>query len=224
VLYQKNADARVPVASTQKLLTALVVLDSGDLSDPVRIAREDTRVEPMKLGLRAGEIYSRSDLMAALIIKSENDAAAALARDVAGGEAPFAEKMNAMAWDLGARSSHFVNPHGLPAPQYSTARDMARISWKAYGEPEIRRLSAKKYHAFVFNNGRTKMLENTNKLLGEFYAVNGMKTGFTNAAGRCLIASASANGREAIFVQLGSRTSHIFDDAERMLRWVLAAY
>jgi D-alanyl-D-alanine carboxypeptidase (penicillin-binding protein 5/6) len=98
---------------------------------------------------------------------------------------------------------------------------MARIACSAYQYPVIRRLAATKFHSFIFNSGRTKFLENTNKLLGKYEPVNGMKTGFTNAAGRCLIASASSGGRNLIFVQLGSRTSSIFDDAERMFDWAL---
>jgi serine-type D-Ala-D-Ala carboxypeptidase (penicillin-binding protein 5/6) len=220
-LYQKNADATGPVASTQKLLTALLVVEDGSLDQMVRIAREDTLVKPTKLGFKAGETYSRRTLLSAMMVKSQNDAAAALARAVSGSEPAFVAAMNGRAWELGARASRFANAHGLPANQYSTVRDIARIAWKAYREPVLRRLMATRLYTFVYNSGRTKSLENTNKLLGKFAPVNGMKTGYTIASGRCLVASASSGGREIILVQIGSRTKHIFSDAERMLTWGL---
>ncbi|HEY5743433.1 MAG TPA: serine hydrolase [Terrimicrobiaceae bacterium] len=220
-LYQKYADRPTQVASTQKLLTALVVLQRGNLDGRFSIAAPDTFVEPSKLGLRAGQIYTRRMLLSAMMVKSENDAAAALARDHSGNLPTFAAAMNGTAWNLGAHHSHFANPHGLPAYQYSTARDMARIAFRAYREPLLRQLMNSRYYTFVYANGRRKMLENTNKLLGRSQMFNGMKTGYTFAAGRCLISSASAGGRDVILAQFGSKTSYIFDDAERMMRWGL---
>ncbi len=156
-----------------------------------------------------------------MIVKSENDAAAALARDHSGSIAAFAAEMNCLAHEIGAEDSYFVNPHGLPASQYSTARDMAIIAYHAYREPIMRRLMATKYYTFLYADGRAKQLENTNKLLGRSMICNGMKTGFTNAAGRCLVSSATNGSRDVILVQLGSKTSYIFDDAETMMQWGL---
>lgn len=220
-MFQKFADTRVQVASTQKLLTALVLLDHGSLDEQVVIRPSDTRVEPGKLYLRPGQSYSRRSLLTAMIVKSENDAAAALARDCAGSEAAFALEMNQKAADLGAENSHFLNPHGLPAPQFSTARDMAMIAFRAYREPLLRQLMATRFYTFTFTDGRRKHLENTNKLLGRSRVANGMKTGYTFAAGRCLISSGSLDGRDVILVQLGSKTKSIFDDAERLMQWGL---
>lgn len=220
-LYQKYADFHIPPASTQKLLTALIVVEGGGLDQMVTIASEDTMVEPTKLGVRAGQRYTRHALLVATLVASQNDAAAALGRDHAGSKAAFASEMNQRAFQLGARNSYFVNANGLPAPQYSTARDMARIAFEAYREPVIRQIVATRETSFLFNNGRTKRLENTNKLLKKSSAYNGMKTGYTVASGRCLISSVSSGGRDLILVQLGSRTSYIFDDAERMLAWGL---
>ncbi len=219
VLFQKNADQPRPVASTQKLLTALLVANRGNLDAPVTIMPEDTRVEPTKLGLRAGERYTRRSLLECIMVKSCNDACAALARDHSGTEAAFAGQMNSTAWALGARQSHFVNSHGLPASQYSTARDMARIAFRAYRNPELRRLMQERQTVFRHNNGRLTVLKATNKLLDRSTAFNGMKTGFTNAAGRCLVSSGHMNGREVILVQLGSKSQYIFDDAERAMAW-----
>jgi D-alanyl-D-alanine carboxypeptidase (penicillin-binding protein 5/6) len=218
-LFQKFADSPIPVASTQKLLTALLVVDRGDLDGRLVVAPADTRVEPAKLYLRAGQSYSRRSLLTAMMVKSENDAAAALARDHSGSMAAFADAMNRKAWSLGARNSRFVNSHGLPASQYSTARDMARIAFRAYREPVLRSMMVTPYYTFVFADGRAKTLEATNKLLKRSSIFNGMKTGYTFAAGRCLISSASFGGREVILAQFGSKTSYIFDDAERLMRW-----
>ncbi len=156
-----------------------------------------------------------------MIVKSENDAAAALARDHSGSIQAFAAEMNSLAREIGANNSYFVNPHGLPASQYSTARDMAIIAFHAYREPLLRRLMATKYYTFLYADGRAKQLENTNKLLGRSMICTGMKTGFTNAAGRCLVSSGTFGGRDVILVQLGSKTNYIFDDAETMMQWGL---
>lgn len=218
-LYQKFADTQVQVASTQKLLTALLVVEKGNLDQLITIKSVDTMVEPTKLYMKAGQVYPRRTLLAGLIVKSENDAAAALARDHSGSVSAFSEAMNRRAWELGARRSRFLNPHGLPAPQYSTARDMARIAFRAYRQPSLRQLMNLQSYTFVYSTGRTKHLTATNKLLARSSIFNGMKTGYTNAAGKCLIASASVNGRDLIFLQYGSKMQYIFNDAETMLHW-----
>ena len=218
-LFQKNADMRRVPASTQKLLTALLITRRGNLDAPVTIMPEDTRVPPSKLGLRSGDRYTRRELLKAFMVKSSNDACAALARDHSGSEAAFVDTMNRTAWSLGARSSYFVNSHGLPAPQFSTARDIARIAFLAYRDPTLRRMMQTQVYYFRHNSGRVTRLEATNKLLERSAAYNGMKTGYTDAAGRCFVSSGRLNGREVILVQLGSRTKYIFDDAERVMLW-----
>ena len=218
-LFQKNADDPRQVASTQKLLTALIVAERGNLDSTIVIAASDTEVEPTKAGVRAGQIYPRRQLLNALLVHSCNDAAVALARDAAGSAHAFADLMNSRAQELGAYSSHFVNPNGLPAAQHSTARDMARIAYRVYHRPELREIMRQTAYPFRFNNGRVAYLETTNKLLGRVPGVDGMKTGYTDAAGRCLITSATVGGRHVILVQLGSHTSYIFNDAQTMLAW-----
>jgi len=219
VLFQKNADLRRPAASTQKLLTALMVTRRGALDGGIMILPEDTRVEPTKLGLRPGERYTRRSLLEAIMVKSCNDACSALARDHSGSDAGFAAEMNRAAWSLGARNSHFANSHGLPALQYSTARDIARIAFQAYRNPELRRMMRQQHAVFRHNSGRITVLKATNKLLSRSPAYTGMKTGYTDAAGRCLVSSGRPGGREVILVQLGSKTKYIFDDAERLMTW-----
>lgn len=222
VLAARNADMPHAVASTQKILTALVVCDEGDLNHLVRIAPSDVAVEPSKLGVRPGEVYTRRELVTAFLVKSANDVANALARDNAGSIPAFAEKMNAKARSLGAFNSHFSNPHGLNAPgQYSTARDMARIALAAYHNPVIRDAVRQRYHSFRYASGRVATLENTNELLGKMPACDGMKTGYTGTAGRCLISTAHHYGRDVLLVQLGTHTKYIWDDGAAMMSWGL---
>lgn len=210
------------VASTQKLVTALVVLDAGNLDKMVRIQSSDVAVEPTRLGIKPGEVYSRRELLYAFLVKSANDVANALARDNAGSIGAFTAKMNAKARALGCSNSSFRNPHGLTiGGQYSTARDMARVAMAAYRNNVIRDVVRRKYLSFRRADGRVVTLENTNELLGKMPECNGMKTGYTVASGRCLISSAASGGREVILVQLGTKTKYIWDDARIMMSWGL---
>ncbi len=222
VLYFKDPDVRRPVASTQKLLTALIINQSGSLDGVDRVSASDCQVEPTKLGFRPGDSYTKRQLLGALLIHSCNDAAVCLARNEAGSIAGFAQQMNAKAFALGATQSHFVNPNGLPIPgQYSTARDMARIAFAAYHVPALREYMRMPGLTFTYNSGRQRYFEATNKLIARSPMFTGMKTGYTGPSGRCLISSASNGSREVILVQLGGTHHTIFDDAERMLLWGL---
>jgi D-alanyl-D-alanine carboxypeptidase (penicillin-binding protein 5/6) len=222
VLHEKNADQPRPAASTQKLLTALIIAETGYLDRSVRVESIDTFAEPVRLNIRPGEVYQRIDLLRALLVKSPNDVARCLARDNAGSIEAFADKMNAKAQLLGATRSHFVNPNGLPMPgQYSTARDLAIIARAAYANPTIRSIVCLPQLVFRYANGRTRELENTNKVLKRLPFCNGMKTGYTEAAGHCLIASGSRPGRDIIVVVLGDTKSGVWTDAASLLSWGL---
>lgn len=222
VLYAKNADQRRAVASTQKLITALCVLDAGNLDKIVTISPADGNCEPTKLGIKAGETYTRRELLKVLMVKSANDVARALARDVGGSQEDFAAMMNRKAAALGMRNSHFSNPHGLTEPdQFSTARDMAIAASVAYRSPILRSFAATKAYTFRFSDGRTRLVENTNKVLKTLPYCDGLKTGTTNASGRCLVSSGSLNGRSVIAVVLKSNTPNIWNDSQKLLRWSL---
>jgi|SRR6185437_4646716 len=221
-LFRQNETQPRQVASTQKLLTALIIAENGDLDKSVVIKRSDTMEPPLKLGLRPGETYTRRTLLTVMLMKSANDVAAALARDNASSATAFAEKMNRRMVELHGNASHFANPNGLPlSGQYSTARDMAFVARAVYAHPLLRGIvNCRTYH-FRFNNGKIRMLCNTNCLL-KYSFCNGMKTGYTRGAGHCLIASGKWKEKEVIAVVLGvSVRSRIWEEAQSLLTYGL---
>ena len=223
ILAGKNPDETRAIASTQKLLTALLVIETGNLDKEVTIQRSDTLVEPTKIYLKVGEVHTRRELVRVIMVRSANDAATALARDVGGSVEGFGELMTRRARSLGMLHSVFKNPHGLTVPgQYSTARDLAILARAAYRKPFIRECMRTRKFTFTHNDGRTRVLENTNKLLKRFDYTTGMKTGTTNASGKCLVSSAEYNGRTAITVILKTTNAAVWSDSEKLLRWALA--
>lgn len=222
ILYEKNARTQRAVASTQKLLTALIAAQSGTLKNTVTVERSDTLVEPSKLYIKAGETYTREALVKALLVKSGNDIALALARDISGSKEAFAAQMNRTARSLGMNQSNFVNPHGLTEPgQYSTALDIAILAREVHKYPFLRDCMRTKSYTFHYPDGRTRLLKNTNKILTRLPYCTGMKTGTTNASGRCLVSSGIYNGKGVVAVALGSTSAQIWNDSEALLRWAL---
>ncbi len=225
VLWEKNADKRAPIASTQKLLTALLIVEAGDLDKIVTIELSDTQCPPVRIGLKVGETYTRRALLTALMVKSSNDIAQALARDNAGSIEAFAQKMNARVAQMGLENSRFSNPHGLPAEpeQYSTARDLARIASATDLLPDIRKIVKLKSYVFEKPDKKNIILENTNRVLRTCSYCDGMKTGYTQLAGYCLVASGEKNGKRRIVVVLNGTSNGVWKDAEALLEWALKA-
>lgn len=228
ILQAKNAYSRTAVASTQKLMTALIVCEAGDLDKMVVIEPVDTQVEPSILGFRPGQSYSRADLVKWLLVRSGNDVAKALGRDNAGSVEAFADKMNQRALELGMTDSNFKNPHGLTeSGQYSTARDMALVAWECYHHPFIRQCIKTIRFTLPLEHGVVRTAYNTNKLLSSSTYrhpnANGMKTGYTVASKNCLIASGAKGERERIVVALGcSGSSVAARDCRTLLDWALS--
>jgi D-alanyl-D-alanine carboxypeptidase (penicillin-binding protein 5/6) len=222
VLFSKNDTAQRAVASTQKLLTALIVAEAGDLDKRVEVEATDTNCEPTKIYVKPGQSYTRRELLNALLVKSGNDVARTLARDNAGSVSAFADKMTQRVRSLGGSNSNFENPNGLPAKgQYSTARDMARVARMAYRNPALREIMRTKNYNFRFSSGNVVPLRNTNRVLRTYSFCNGMKTGYTHLAGHCLISSGSYNGRDVIAVVLGSTKARIADESAKLLAYGL---
>ena len=220
--YQKEAKTKTPVASTQKLMTALIVCSESDIDEKIEVPEEVLRVEPTVIGVKPGQTYTRRDLLRALLIRSGNDIAATLAIDNAGSVEAFAEKMNTVARSLGMETTNFLNPHGLPAEgQYSCAHDIALLAFEAYQNAEIREMVKQRQYTFVFNDGSKRELYNTNKVLSNSDYCNGMKTGFTYASGHCLVCSGEKDGQDRIVVVIKSHKPYIWSDSEKLLHWGL---
>ena len=223
VVFSKNIDEKRPVASTQKLLTALIIAEAGNLEKKIPVRKTDGQVQPRNLWITEGSYYERGKLLEMMLVKSFNDVTKCLARDHAGSQAEFARIMRERAEALGMRDSFFVTAHGLPAEgQHSTARDMMKLAYAAWENREIRRLVRIKNTTFTYHGAKTIPIKNSNELLHTFPACVGMKTGFTNAAGRCLVAAAEENGKVVLAVILGSTMEDVWTDAEKLLRYSLS--
>lgn len=221
VLYGYNANERRQVASTQKIVTALCVCDTKNLDKMVTIKASDRLAPPIRLNLKAGEQYTRRDLLKAMLTGSFNDVAVSLARDCAGSVEAFVARMNARARRMRMYNTHFANPNGLPAEQYSTAYDMALAACYAYNNRTIRSMINIPAYEFRRNNGSVRMIRSTNRLLTTHPWVQGMKTGYTNKAGKCLISCAASEGRAVIVVILGTTSRNIWPESLKYLRWAL---
>ena len=200
VLYEKNSREKLPMASTTKLMTALLTAEKGCMEEKVRIDAADCRVEGSSMELRAGEEKSVGELLKGLLLVSGNDAALALARHIGGSGEAFVKLMNEKASALSMSSTHFTNPHGLTDENhYSTAADLALLMRACLENETLRSIMALKSCVV---GGRT--LVNHNRLLYKCKGCTGGKTGFTEAAGRCLVSSCQRDGAELVCVTLNA--------------------
>lgn len=218
VLFTHNSDTHREVASTQKLITAMVITRAGNLDKPVTITASDAACPPTHLPNPVGATYTRRQLLQAMLVLSANDAARALARDNAGGETAFGTKMTQLARQAGATNSVFKNSTGLPAAgQYSTARDMASIARAAYRDPLIRQTIRTKFLPWRDAGGRSHTLRNSNRLLHRHPNCTGMKIGYTGAAGHCLVASWEEHGHLIFGIILGGKNELFWLEAGLIL-------
>lgn len=219
ILYEKNAFVQKDPASITKMMTALLVIEQGHLSRLVTVSPKAAATIGSSMHIRARQRYTVMDLLRGLLLRSGNDAAVALAEADAGSVERFVAEMNTKAQTLGAFNTAFENPNGLTAPgHYSSAYDLSLIARAALNLPTFRKLvGTRQDRVTEQRSGRTRTLNNTNQLLYSFPGADGIKTGTTNAAGKCLAASATIGGRQLIVVVLNS--ANRFYDASRLLRW-----
>ena len=213
ILYSRNANARVPMASTTKIMTAIIALESLELDATVTISADVAATAGSRLWLEAGEVFTVEQLMYALLVSSANDAAVALAEAAAGNVKAFVNEMNEKAQALGLANTHFVNPHGLNAKKhFSSARDLATLAQYAMQDPVFRRIVRTREYTIPWAGQDTpRELENHNVLLGKQAWVTGVKTGSTPYAKYCLVASGTRDGVSLLSVLLGA--------ADDDLRW-----
>lgn len=212
ILHKRSDDKRLPMASTTKILTAIIILDDCDLEEQVTIPRAAEGTEGSSVYLKAGETYTVEELLYGLMLRSGNDCAVTLALHHSGTVEKFAQAMNEKAQYLGATESNFVNPHGLPDNRhFTTARDLAFISAYAMENPKFREIVSCKYY-------EPRGWKNKNKMLFEYEGAVGVKTGFTIIAGRCLVTAAERDGMTLVCVVLNSpqmyeRTAELLNNA-----------
>lgn len=221
ILTAKNPDAKLAIASTTKIVTALLALEKGHLDDKITLSEEAALQEGSSMYTSPGESYTVEEMLYGLMLNSGNDAAWALAEHLGGDVSDFVKAMNERVRELGAENTHFTNPSGLPDPEhYSTARDLAIIAKTAMARADFRQIVSTKGRNVSWPVKDTdKLLVNHNKLLWRYEGADGIKTGYTNEARQCLVASASRGNRRLIAVILKSEGENVWSDAQRLLDW-----
>ena len=206
VIYEKDAYSRSLIASTTKIMTALVVCEQCNVLDRVRIPKEAVGIEGSSIYLKEGEVLTVQELLYGMMLHSGNDAAVALAIYCGGTVEGFAQLMNDKAYRLGLTGTHFENPNGLDSPgHYSSARDLAVLTAYAMQNPEFKKIvSAKQMCIETIGEARKIYLNNHNKLLSSLEGCDGIKTGFTKATGRCLVSSVTQSGLQTVCVTLNA--------------------
>jgi len=219
VIFSKNADTRLPMASTTKIMTAIVAIENSDIDSTVYVHKDAVGIEGSSAYLTEAEKLTMRELLYALMLQSANDAAVAIAYAVGGDIDCFVEMMNVKASSLGLRSTHFENPHGLDAEEhYTTASDLARIASYALENETFREIvSTERY---VTSSG--KVFVNHNKMLTLYDGAIGVKTGFTKRCGRCLVSAAEREGLIAVAVTLNAPDD--WEDHTKMLDYSFSAY
>lgn len=206
VMYGKNEELRSAMASTTKIMTATIALENGNLQDEITIDRKAAGTGGSRLGLKRGDKITLNDLLYGLMLRSGNDAAVAIAEHIGGSVEGFAELMNQKATELGLKDTHFVTPHGLDSSEhYTTALELAKLTDYALKNEKFAKIVATK-STTISINGNPRQLFNTNELLGVLNGVIGVKTGFTNGAGRCLVTETKRGDMDIIVVVLGADT------------------
>lgn len=205
-LFGKSEDKQVKMASTTKIMTAIIVIENYDLNKQAEISKKAAGTGGSRLGLKTGDKITIHDLLYGLMLCSGNDAAVALAENVAGSVPAFSELMNKKAQELNLNNTHFESPHGLDSDNhYTTAYELALLSDYALKNTTFSKIVGTKTYTITIN-GYPKTLSNTNELLGNLNGVYGIKTGFTNGANRCLVTACKRGDMDIICIVLGADT------------------
>ncbi|CUH94822.1 putative secreted protein [Propionispora sp. 2/2-37] len=217
VLFDKQANAIMYPASTTKITTLITALEKGDLNSVVTVSPQAAQCEGSSLELRAGDKLTLKEALYGMMLVSGNDAAEAVAQSVGGSIPAFVAMMNDKAAEIGATRTHYTNPHGLPDPinHYTTAYDLALITSYAMKNPIFADIVSRRVYDVHFINRETVYVTTTNKFLSRYPGANGVKTGFTNDAGDCLVAAAKRGNVELIAVLLND--DYRWDDAVKLL-------
>lgn len=203
ILYSKNESLKLPMASTTKIMTALVALENCNIDDTVTIAEDAVGIEGSSAYLKCADTYTLEELLYALLLQSANDAAVAIAIHTAGDVVSFAELMNDKALELGAYNTSFKNPSGLDAEgHFTTAMDLAKITSAALSNEDIARIVNTNSKTITSDEGTVRNFTNHNKLLFKYEDCIGVKTGYTKKSGRCLVGAAERDGLTLITVTL----------------------
>lgn len=225
VIYGKQENTVKKMASTTKIMTAIIVLENGKLTDTVEVSKKSAGTGGSRLGLSSGAKITVNDLLYGLMLCSGNDAAVALAEYTAGSVSEFAVLMNKKADELGLEHTHFVTPHGLDQEEhYTTAYELAKITDYALNIEKFAEIVRTKHYTVTIN-GNSKTLNNTNELLGNLNGVYGVKTGFTNGANRCLVTAIKRDNLDIICVVLGADTKKFrTQDSVKLIEYTFKNY
>ncbi len=224
VLASHDADVRRPMASTTKMMTALLALENATVADEALVSEEAASIGGAGIGYVAGETVLMEDLVAALLLQSANDSAITIAEHVAGVESVFVGMMNDRARELGMENTSFANPHGLDSPNhYSSANDLLTLALEGMSNPDFARLvSQPEVQLDPAPDGSERIALNRNELIGTYEGAIGVKTGFTDDAGLVLVAAAERDGRTLYAVVMGSEEH--FSDAAALLDYGLGSF
>ena len=224
VLYSKNSNQRMPMASTTKIMTAIVAIESGmPLNTQIKVPLEAVGVEGSSAYLKQNEVVTLELLLYALMLSSANDAAMAIAHTICGSAEKFVDLMNSKAYNLGLTNTHFTNPHGLyDEEHYTTAEELAKIMAYAMQNSDFANITSCQKKAFSRDDGTSFLFTNHNRLLKYYDGTIGGKTGFTKKSGRCLVSCAERDGLRLIAVSLSAPDD--WNDHKKLYDFAFSSY
>ena len=222
ILYEHNSRQPLPPASLTKIATAVLAIELGNLDDQVTVDVDSRKMPGSSImGLRPGDQFTLRDLLYGVMLPSGNDAAVAVARYIAGDEAGFVSLMNGLMWRLGLSGTTFIDPHGLGGPGHAaTAYDLAMLARYAMSIPEFAQIAGTV--SYTAQGSNKIEMRNSNRLMGDYASADGVKNGFTESAGRTLVASATRDGHRVFIVLLNAPNS--YKDAAALFDWVFTVY